>query len=325
MKILTNHGGQSSSPTWEKFTTFIPPAGNGWLASLMLAVKMYRRRGSYDCVVLGAGRSDFMFAVMQSLLPFRRVPCVMIDCLWYRQPSRARFMLGKFMKKLAGRGVDAFMVWSSREIEAYSGTFGIPRSKFVFVPYHTTADPGVAASEGDYIFSGGNFGRDYPTLIEAVRGLPVKVFIASTRPELFAGLQISENVDVRGYSGRGFREKMAGCRISVVALDARLLHSGGQQTFLNSMWYGKPTIVTDPEGAADYIRHGDDGLLVPCGDRAALRQAILTLLEDPEAARRMGLRAREKAEDYSTEEHFKKIVSMVRELLERKKKHSGRH
>ena len=180
-------------------------------------------------------------------------------------------------------------------------------------PYHTTLDGhGIDSGQGDYLFSGGNFARDYDTLLAAVAGLPVTLHIASTRQELFAGKSIPSNVTIRGYPHKEYLQLMAGCAINIVALAPGLLHSGGQQTFLNSMWLGKPTIVTDPAGACDYIDDGMDGVLVEPGDAAALRQAIVRLLADRAAAQAMGVRARSKVTaGYSTDDHFKNIIALA--------------
>jgi len=317
LKILTNHWGQKASPTWSEFTTYIPPEGRGFLSSFKLAVRLYAKRKNYDCVVLGAGTSDFLFALMQSLLPFKKVPCVMIDCLWYKDPNKFFHFLKTIILKATNRSVNRFVVWASREIKAYSETWRLPQEKFVFVPYHTTLEGiNIKPVEGDYIFSGGNFGRDYDTLIDAVRGLPIKLLIASTRPELFSKISIPQNVEISGFSHEEYLKKMAGCFINVVSLDVDLLHSGGQQTFLNSMRFGKPTIVNDPDGAADYIKHGEDGFLVRPKDPTALREAIKFLLKHAEKRKAMGVKAAQKAKTFSTEEHFKKVVSVVYEVVE---------
>lgn len=208
-------------------------------------------------------------------------------------------------------------MWASREIHAYSKAFGLPQNKFTFVPYHTTLDKhSLNISEGEYLFSGGNYQRDYGTLIAAVKGLPVTLKIGCTRDELFQSIEVPENVSIKGYSEREYLVQMAGCRISIVPLDVNHLHSGGQQTILNSMWLGKPTIVTDPEGAGDYIDDGVDGILVTPGKPNELRKAIEGLARDPQKARSIGARARNRVLDtYSTEAHFQKIVSLAYELV----------
>jgi glycosyltransferase involved in cell wall biosynthesis len=274
---------------------------------------------NFDCVVLGAGRSGLLFAMMQALLPFRKSPAVMIDCLWYKH-NIARDFIWKLVLKIVSRGTDRFVVWERKEIVAYSKAFDLPSNKFSFVPFHTTFEGQVGAGSpaGDYIFSGGNSDRDYVALIDAVRGLNVKLFIATQNCRLPTGFVIPPNVDIRGYSHHEYIKMMAGCKINVVALKPGLLRSAGQQTFLNSMLFGIPTIVTDLHGAIDYIKHGEDGLLVQAGDSLGLRKAIEMLLHNPLAAKEMGAKAKRKAKLFSTEEHFKKLVLVIEEVLSSK-------
>jgi hypothetical protein len=134
------------------------------------------------------------------------------------------------------KAFDAFFVWASREIEDYSREYGLPRSKFHLLLYHHTLNQlELSPVDCGYVFSGGNFARDYATLLAAVDGLPAPVRIATTRPEVLAGLSVPDNVDVRGYTHEEYLRVMAGCSVNVVALEGGLLHAGGQQTFLNSM------------------------------------------------------------------------------------------
>jgi hypothetical protein len=256
--------------------------------------------------------SDVYFALLQSLMPGRRVPCIMIDCYWSAHPNQLKQLITRCILGLCEKSVDRFVVWARRDIKAFADAFGLPEEKFIFIPYHTTIDTYDATSrQGDYIFSGGNFGRDYETLIAAVRGLPVKVLIASTNPQLSSNIIIPGNVEIRG------------CFMNVVCLRKGILRSAGQQTFLNSMWFGKPTVVTDPEGAADYITHGEDGLLVPPQNPIALREAIEGLLKQPEAMSEMSRKAARKVKGHTTEEHFKKIVSLAHTVIESRKSNTS--
>ncbi len=316
LKILTNHGGQLASPTWREVTTYLAPNGNDLWASLKLAVKLYRKRSNFDCVVLGGGASDYLFALLQTLLPFRTVHCVKVDCLWTKSSNRLRFLFHRTILKLTSKSVDRFIVWAKQDIEAFTRTFQIPQEKFTFVPYHTTLDSvNLSPYSGDYIFSGGNEGRDYETLLLAVQGLPLKVLIASTRPELFSHMTIPQNVEIRGFSHEEYLQKMAGCLMNIVPLESGGLRTGGQQTYLNSMWLQKPTIVTDPAGACDYIEHMQDGFLVEPKDPKALRNAIEFLLSRRDIMKEIAMKAARKAKHYSTEEHFTKIISVVMQIV----------
>ena len=59
---------------------------------------------------------------------------------------------------------------------------------------------------------------------------------------------------------------------------------------------------------------GEDGLLVPAEDPRALRSAIKDVLDNPAKAKAMGHRARVKAQMFTTEEHFKRIIRLAVEL-----------
>jgi glycosyltransferase involved in cell wall biosynthesis len=87
---------------------------------------------------------------------------------------------------------------------------------------------------------------------------------------------------------------MAAARLVVVAL-LPSRRSAGQQTYLNAMLLGKPTIVSDTVGVREYIEDGVTGVIVPPGDASALREAILDVLDPANADRyeTMGRRARE--------------------------------
>jgi glycosyltransferase involved in cell wall biosynthesis len=62
---------------------------------------------------------------------------------------------------------------------------------------------------------------------------------------------------------------------------------------------------------------GETGLLVPVRDSAALAEAILTLLNDPERRRRMGRAGRTRAvRDFSREVIWEGYIGLYRELLE---------
>ncbi len=324
VKILTNHPGQNESPTWKRAATYIPAEGSGFISSLACALRMHLIKHRHDCVVLGSSRSNTFYALIQTFFPFGRKPCIMIDCLWYRSPSRLKALLKRMMMRLADKSVDVYTVWASREIRAYSEEFGLNPRKFVFVPYHTTLDNyDLKPIDKGFLFSGGNFARDYPTLIKAVRGLDYQLLIASTRPELFEGISIPENVTVKGFSHEEYLNRMASCSINIVPLQPGLLHSGGQQTFLNSMYLGKPTIVNDPEGASDYIDNGVDGVLVEPGDVEGLRKAITSLLSDKTLAAKIGENARRRVMGLSTEDHFRAIVRMAEDLIKNNKTVQG--
>lgn len=59
---------------------------------------------------------------------------------------------------------------------------------------------------------------------------------------------------------------------------------------------GRPIITTDTPGCREVVRHGDNGLLVPCRNVEKLVDALMQLIGDPVMRQTMGARGRARAE-----------------------------
>jgi glycosyltransferase involved in cell wall biosynthesis len=80
-------------------------------------------------------------------------------------------------------------------------------------------------------------------------------------------------------------------RAAVVCVPSR--REGYGMVAREAMAYGRPVVATSVGGLADAILDGETGLLVPPRDPAALRGALVRLLEDEPLRRRLGEAARE--------------------------------
>jgi glycosyltransferase involved in cell wall biosynthesis len=63
---------------------------------------------------------------------------------------------------------------------------------------------------------------------------------------------------------------------------------------VEAMAAGLPVVATDVGGTRELIEHGISGFVVPPADHEALAASVLSLLKDPEGARRFGVAARER-------------------------------
>ena len=174
---------------------------------------------------------------------------------------------------------------------------------------------------GGYILSvGRDPGRDFKTLLEAVRNLPVRVKVA-TKPEVVAGLPVPSNVEILYHVPY---EKMLGlyqkALFAVVPLrdikDPKGSDTSGQYGYLEPMASGKAVIVTDKETVRDYIDNGVNGILVPPNDSGALRAAIENLLSNPERAVAQGAAAQKKVlSNFTSEKFAEKLAEIFREII----------
>jgi len=67
---------------------------------------------------------------------------------------------------------------------------------------------------------------------------------------------------------------------------------------------GTSVVASSTGGLAEFIRDGDTGLLIPPSDVASLAEALLSLVQDPKRADRVGMNGREFALRYLTEDVF---------------------
>jgi glycosyltransferase involved in cell wall biosynthesis len=91
---------------------------------------------------------------------------------------------------------------------------------------------------------------------------------------------------------------------------------GVPKVLLEAAACGRAAITTDSPGCRGAVRHGENGLLVPPRDSAALAEAILRLLEDPALRARMGARGREIAVgEFAVERVIAETLEVYRSLL----------
>jgi len=272
---------------------------------------MFKTAPGFDAAVTDGALLGLTFACLQRLRGRQRTVHVMYDCYWYG----GNWLRRAFMR-LCLRQVDVCVVWTNVECERYARTYGLPIHKFAFVKHHHTLKRyEFAVADDGYIFTGGNSDRDYRLFLDAVREFPVPCVLATNLPQLLRGLLIPANVRVVSASPTEFRQLMARARVVVVSMQANLLRTGGQQTFLNAMHMQKPVILTDPEGGRDYIEHGKTGLLVRYPDVPALREAIRFLWESPEEAGAIAERGRNSALPLTTERCNVEIWNLALNLV----------
>ncbi len=217
----------------------------------------------------------------------------------------------RFMVYLSYLFSDAVVVLTSRSRECFPK---ILSSKIKVIP---NLNPKIKNDEsnpqmeiGPYILSVGRLcsQKRFDLLIdafrEACRHYPDwKLLIAG---DGILREKLGDQVRQLGLSGKveflGFVKDLnpyyQSCRFLAMASD----FEGWSLVSVEAMQYGKPVIHTDcPAGPREIIEPNETGILVPVGDRAALSQALLKLMNDPQLVETMGRKAKEGVKRFNWE------------------------
>lgn len=94
-------------------------------------------------------------------------------------------------------------------------------------------------------------------------------------------------------------------------------HKEGLGTsILDALWCGVPVVASDTGGMPEVVRHEVNGLLVPPRDTAALAEAIVRLLKNPEETARYRRAARKTIEsNYTVDSMVEGNIAVYRKLL----------
>ncbi|HEX8991333.1 MAG TPA: glycosyltransferase family 4 protein [Anaerolineales bacterium] len=262
---------------------------------------------------------DLLAAILIGFLPRRRRPVVVfMGAMWQKDPG-LRGLVQRFILRRADRVICRYALQSSDELPLFSAAWGIPMSKLRFVPYfYTFTDQDLETPNpppGNFIFAGGNAHRDYGTFVEAARALPEYEFVIASR--LLEGRTLPPNVRAAEVPRDEFIRLMRASVAVVVPLRRDLIRASGQQTYLNAMLLGKPTIVTDTPGVSDYI-HNDDIAWVVDGSAQSYVDAIREIFapDHREQTLRRTREARQRVrESFSFDRHAERLVDVLDEAI----------
>src|SRR5579884_3465942 len=293
----------------------------------------FRRRAAYDAIITDGEHLGIPLALLLKLVNSKAAHVT----IGHRLSARKKQPFFRWLKIHSHIGQIA--LHATRQYELAIAEMGIPPEHLALVPYQV--DPEFwrpqACPEERLVCSVGRECRDYPTLFQAVDGLDARVVIGaashwSRRPNTAMGCERPPNVAVNRFDYRALRDLYARSAVVVVPLDDTDFQAG-VTTILEAMAMGKAVVVTRTRGQTDVVedrrapaRAGEpqpepisllrtlaqqagipiepNGFYVPPGDPAALRRAIVYLLDHPAERSRLGAAGRRAIERLFTVDQF---------------------
>jgi glycosyltransferase involved in cell wall biosynthesis len=268
----------------------------GWAR---LAAEVHRRREEYDVIVTWAERVSLALMTLDRISRSDKPHVAML--YWFSRPS-VRVPLRAY-----GEVLHAIVTWSSVQRAYAIERLRIAPDKIYLVKHFVDdvfwSPRGGERDGSDMICSAGAEMRDYPTLLEALRGTGIRCHVATdhVRIDRFGfGRRVSadafsaaaaEDVTIGRLPLTDLRDTYARSRFVVVPL-RKTDTDNGINVILEAMAMGKPVICSRTQGQVDVIQEGVTGLFVPVGDARALREAMVSLWNDPDRASEMGRAAR---------------------------------
>lgn len=260
---------------------------------------------------------DLLGCVVIGFWPKSWRPLIVLAGPMWDPNTGLRHLIEQIVIRLADRAILRYAVWSSESVEKMPHIWSIDPAKMRRVDYFYTFKPadlaGPEPPPEDYVFAGGNSQRDYDPFIEAARQMPDQPFVIATRI-LDGRTDLPSNLTARQVPHAEYVRLMRAARAVVIPMRQSMSRSAGQQTYMNAMLLGKPTIVNESFGVHDVIREEENGFIVT-GTPDSYVEALRWVLDPSHAAdlTRITRTARQDGQQYSYENHLRGLLQVIDE------------
>lgn len=224
-------------------------------------------------------------------------------------------------------GADGIVAISQAEADALKVIFPNLQDKIIFIheatdieffrPKSDMQDGRVKIIEKNQILSVGNYGRDFDTIIEAIKDIDIDFIIAGKFPTEKIKI-LPEYVKVVQFSHKDIVKAYAESKIVIVSLktDKKYFDSVGTLSVGEALSMGKATIVTYTKNMESYIQDGINGVFVEEKNIKAMRNAIIELLKNNDKRKQLGSWAREFAiKNLDSELFAKKLAFFLKNVV----------
>lgn len=220
-----------------------------------------------------------------------------------------------------GPGITRFVLHSTLQRDAVT-RLGIRADRLTLLPYHADIDfwhPQGTPGDPSLVVAAGREHRDYATLASATGDLRARVVVGlgsrhSPGSSCLLPAQFPANHATGFLDHASLREAYDAAAVVVVPLQDNDFQAG-VTTLLEAMAMGKAIVVTATAGMRELIDDGVNGLLVPPGSAAAMRESIQLLLDNPKKREALAKNARETAmARFSLEAYAAELAAQLSEL-----------
>lgn len=166
--------------------------------------------------------------------------------------------------------------------------------------------------------------KGYPELLGGIRsvidtGRDVRLLIIGQGPLESEVVSLCEELDLLGHVtllGHRFDAVEILAASDVFVLASR--HEGYPIVVLEALAAGVPIVSTDVGAVPSVVTEGREGRIVPVGDSAALAQAVIELVDDPELRMRMSACARERSRAFDITASVARLLDVYRAVAQRR-------
>jgi glycosyltransferase involved in cell wall biosynthesis len=288
------------------------------LGAFRQAFRLLRLRPRFDAVVTMGPRPSLAYGLLCGLLrlPSKQIltevfldPPRTASCSWRVKTALFRWIARRSLGVLTN---------SSAEVDFLARRFGLPADKLRFVPMYTTIEhPERSIPNDGYILSIGRTLRDLDTLLQAASRFDAPLVLVIGKQDV---LPCAPPSNVRVFRDISLEEGHAllsrAALVAIPLLPAE--RSTGQVVLFEAMAMGKPVVATRVAGTTDYIRDGENGLLVDPEDAPALATAVNRIAGDPLLAERLAAVALAECKTHlSPDSHAVRKLDAIRSLWTR--------
>lgn len=246
--------------------------------------------GAFDVAVISVqSRSLVVLCLLKLLLPGVRWRLISVDTVLLR-PRNWRERLRLVLVRRLFQQVDRFLLFF-KDTSGLESVYGIDPQIIRYVPFKVNDYDAVTShptTDEGYVLSCGRSKRDYETLCRAAQRLSHQVRILAPAGDEtakhattfdFRTLPANVRLVVDDGSHGSWIDWIARSTCVVLPVLPDTLAPSGISTYLVAMALGKCVIITDSPATRGLIDQGQ-AVVVPPSDAAALRAAIIRVLED---------------------------------------------